>query len=909
MRAGTSLFPRRFLYPFLAASCVLAIVINFSVPIKSQNVPSAGSRSAILGPSGTWTSNLSPLAPVASPVSAKVDVPFGVFTREQIAVLESVPADSSKSTKTPPVPSSGGHQSNTLTIVLDFKDSVQPNTSDVFGNVVGPFDVTGYGFTAGDFNTVANAIAAEVDEDYFAEMAGTVAGPGGQDLAIDFIIGDIGTAPPGLINFYYMQIGTGISGTHGGNPGVLGVAGLNFVRSSSGIGPNSVVAGDVVGSVFTDHILALGGLTPSDALTTGNLGFTTFAISGTTSHEAGHTVSLSHINKAGSVQPTAVPPLMGTGAIDLPNQDRIGERNFSLSGADGENGNAPRMHIQQLVNAISLHGTAAVPAATLGNLLATSVPTGDNAFVMPDAIPTNTTSINVSTSTDFKGQLEADPATGVVSITNAHPAGTYMLTVTAFNSAGMTTMTSFGLTVTAPAACRLINFAGATIATGQNPRSVAVGDFDRDGIQDLAVSSTANTVRIFLGVGDGTFTPVVPDVPVGFTPNSVVVGDFDGDGMQDLATANSGGGNASVMLGNGDGTFTPAVPRDTPVASSLARTIKVADLNNDHRQDFIVTNENGNTVSVRLGNGNGTFGGASNVFVGNNPIGASIGDFNADGRHDLAITRRTAGNTVLVLLNTTASPGGLATFGPSTIVFTAVDPYWVAVGNFNAGANQDLVIANAGASHVSVLSGNGTGGFAFVNNYASGSSPQAAETGDFNGDGNQDVVVANAGADNLAVLLGDGAGSFDVPRTFGTGTLPGSVAVGDFNGDGMQDLAATNYLSHNVTVLLRECPTAANVEIAGRVVNEFGQGVRGAWVSLTDSSGAVRSVRTSSFGYYRFGEVPSGATYVVAVSSKRYEFAPRVVQLFDSVTDLDFIAGAGKSSGSRAQRPGSAAFR
>jgi hypothetical protein len=381
----------------------------------------------------------------------------------------------------------------------------------------------------------------------------------------------------------------------------------------------------------------------------------------------------------------------------------------------------------------------------------------------------------------------------------------------------------------------------------------------------------------------------------------VVVADFDGDGTQDLATANSGDADASVMLGNGDGTFTPAVPRDTGVGG-LPRTIKVADLNNDHRQDFIVTNENGNTVSVRLGNGNGTFGGAANVFVGDAPLGASVGDFNADGKHDLAVTRRTPDHTVLVLLNTTASPGGLATFGPATTIFTAVDPYWVAVGNFNAGANQDLVIANGGASDVSVLSGNGTGGFGLVNDFASGSAPQAVETGDFNGDGAQDLVVANAGADNVAVLLGDGAGSFDVPRTFGTGTLPGSVAVGDFNGDGMQDLAATNYLSHNVTVLLRECPLAANVEIAGRVVNSSGQGVRGAWVSLTDSSGNVRSVRTGSFGYYRFNEVPSGATYVVAVASKRYEFAPRVVQVVDSVSDLDFIAGVGKSNRSRTSR-------
>ena len=94
-----------------------------------------------------------------------------------------------------------------------------------------------------------------------------------------------------------------------------------------------------------------------------------------------------------------------------------------------------------------------------GNYPDTSVPLSTDTTVTPDAAPTNTTSINVSTSTDFKGKLEGDPATGVVRVTDAHPAGTYTVTVTAFDSGGATATKTFTLTVTTPATCTPVSFA------------------------------------------------------------------------------------------------------------------------------------------------------------------------------------------------------------------------------------------------------------------------------------------------------------------------------------------------------------------------------------------------------------------------------------------------------------------
>jgi len=291
---------------------------------------------------------------------AGVDVLEGYYTWEEFLELEStefaVPPGMPPASGQYQAQPDGGHQADVLTIVLDFKDADDATSTDLFDNVVGEFDVTAYGFEAGDFDTIVNAIMAEVDEDFFTELIGTVANSSGQDLAIDFVVGDIGTPYAGASEYYYVQIGTGISGEHT-NGGILGVAAASAVRDENGT-PNiyGLPNGAIVASIFTDIIQGMGGLSPANALSSGNLEYTTHAITGTLSHEIAHTLSLSHINKSGSTQPTSgASPLMGTGAIDLPNQDRITDREFSLSGIDGQNDDAARNHVQQLVDAVGLH--------------------------------------------------------------------------------------------------------------------------------------------------------------------------------------------------------------------------------------------------------------------------------------------------------------------------------------------------------------------------------------------------------------------------------------------------------------------------------------------------------------------------------------------------------------------------
>ena len=171
------------------------------------------------------------------------------------------------------------------------------------------------------------------------------------------------------------------------------------------------------------------------------------------------------------------------------------------------------------------------------------------------------------------------------------------------------------LLTTVPSQAQTYIFGRADFPVGAGANAIAMGDFNGDGLKDVAVvNGTDNTVSVLLGRTDGTFAPQVT-YSTGIGPLAVVAGDFNGDGNLDLAVTNADcsdyhgivsctGNTVSILLGNGDGTFLPHVDYTTGTQPS---SVAAGDFNGDGKIDLVVANALDGTVSVLLGNGDGTF--------------------------------------------------------------------------------------------------------------------------------------------------------------------------------------------------------------------------------------------------------------------------------------------------------------
>jgi len=253
---------------------------------------------------------------------------------------------------------------------------------------------------------------------------------------------------------------------------------------------------------------------------------------------------------------------------------------------------------------------------------------------------------------------------------------------------------------------------------------------------------------VLLGDGHGNFQNAV-NFAAGPSPLSIAAGDFNGDGHLDLAVANfvekATPGQVSVLMGNGDGTFRPPVQF---TAGVVPQAIAVGDINGDGRPDLVVANDGyGNIpgkVGVLLGQGDGTFGAIKEYGAGVNPFSIALGDFNGDGNLDVVVTDETQ-LRVEVLLN-----NGRGGFNAAVPYATGENPFSVAVGDVDGDGVLDLVVANMADGTVSVLLGTGDGTFETGTAYNTGFeiatsvSPQAVALGDFNGDRHPDIAVANA---------------------------------------------------------------------------------------------------------------------------------------------------------------------
>jgi uncharacterized protein (TIGR03437 family) len=334
---------------------------------------------------------------------------------------------------------------------------------------------------------------------------------------------------------------------------------------------------------------------------------------------------------------------------------------------------------------------------------------------------------------------------------------------------------------------------------GLTPLGVLAGDFNGDGKHDVAVvysgpydNSAPGGISLLLGNGDGTLQPAVK-YPAGLGTVAATAWDLNGDGKDDLAVLNYQDGTVTIMFGSASGKLTTGKTYSLG-ESSFPGAIAVADVNGDGKPDLVISGFPG--IVTLLGNGNGTFqAGPSTAAPAEGPFLAT-GDFNHDGKVDVAVTDLMSGMLYILLGN------GDGTFTQASQYLIGYGPATFFVEDFDGDGNLDIVFAEGHpdalftepyTDTVSALFGNGDGTFAGAPAYNVRGYPTSMVSADFNGDGKPDLAIDGGQGGPVSILLGSGGGLFQAGATLtGAESAYSGLAAADLRGDGKIDLVANN---------------------------------------------------------------------------------------------------------------------